>query len=218
MKKLALEATELCSTCKKSLILCDCAPRELRNVGYSGITAPFAYSTSKDSVSKTLILRLKKRDIAVGFQLIASLIAPALEARYGWLVTSVPRRWKSVDKFGFDQAGKLAKALADELDCEYAVTLRRSGETVQKELSYAERKLAASKSYETVGDRFKGRRVILVDDIITSGSTMAECTKLLLDGGAKMVHIVAAARTIHEIKEEQTIDKSVGAQFDALGE
>ena len=44
-------------------------------------------------------------------------------------------------------------------------------------------------------DRIKGRRILLIDDICTTGATLTECVRVLKDAGAKSVCCVAVALT-----------------------
>ena len=45
---------------------------------------------------------------------------------------------------------------------------------------------------------FAGRRVVLIDDVLTTGSTAAECARVLIDGGAARVDVLCWARTLHD--------------------
>jgi predicted amidophosphoribosyltransferase len=44
------------------------------------------------------------------------------------------------------------------------------------------------------GDSLKRKRVLLVDDVMTTGSTLATCTRVLRKGGAKRVDVLVVAR------------------------
>jgi ComF family protein len=65
----------------------------------------------------------------------------------------------------------------------------------QRELSREQRLLNPIGSYE-VALPVEGRRVLLVDDVITTGSTVNECAKVLRSSGAASVAIVAAGRSL----------------------
>ena len=58
----------------------------------------------------------------------------------------------------------------------------------------AERRANVLGVYEAVGpESFKDKRVLLLDDIITTGATAGECARVLLTAGAKEVHCAAIA-------------------------
>jgi competence protein ComFC len=45
-------------------------------------------------------------------------------------------------------------------------------------------------------ERLRGRRLLLVDDVMTTGATFAECARTLLDAGASEVRVAAVARAL----------------------
>jgi len=49
-------------------------------------------------------------------------------------------------------------------------------------------------AFEAKGD-INGRRLLLIDDVITTGATATECSKMLIKAGAKEVNVLALART-----------------------
>ena len=113
-----------------------------------------------------------------------------------------------MDTLLWEQAQKLAKALAAQLGCEYKSIITRKGNTVQKELSMKERIEAADRSYEIHGDKCRGRRILLVDDVVTTGASLAACTRLLYEHGAAEVQVVTAARSRsgHQTEEHTHIE------------
>ncbi len=119
------------------------------------------------------------------------------------LFTYPPRRPSAVNKDGFDQAKRLARALARVSDGEYATLLDRTHRSSreQKKLDADERAVNAAESYRLsakASDRIRGRVVVLCDDLCTTGSTLAECEKQLLFAGAACVVWVTVARTASE--------------------
>ena len=60
-------------------------------------------------------------------------------------------------------------------------------------LSARDRRVNIKNAFEIKGD-IEGRRLLLVDDVITTGATVTECSKELLKAGAKEVVVIALAR------------------------
>ncbi len=117
------------------------------------------------------------------------------------LYTYPPRRRAGVREDGFDQARRLARALARCMDGEFRSLLRRTraAEAEQKALHADERRENAAGAYAlraSVSERIRGRTVVLCDDLCTTGATLTHCTALLLDAGARCVVWATVAQTV----------------------
>lgn len=116
----------------------------------------------------------------------------------GVLVTAVPlhplRRWSR----GYDQAALLGRAFAFELGCPWRPTLCRRRATRSQGAMGARSRRANVQDAFVVRSRLtsvlRGRTVLLVDDVVTSGATVDECTRQLHVAGARRVWVVALAR------------------------
>lgn len=112
-----------------------------------------------------------------------------------WVPISRLRRLKR----GYDQVELLAKAVAEELGTEAVCCLRRVRHTKAQSRTKgaAQRRANVLGAYRAVTpERFQGKRLLLLDDIITTGATMSECARVLLTAGADKVYgaSVASAR------------------------
>ena len=100
---------------------------------------------------------------------------------------------------GYDQVELLAKAVGAELGMEPVRTLRkvRNNPPQSGIVGQAQRKANVLGVYRAAdAEAVRGKRVLMLDDIITTGSTAGEAARVLLTAGAKEVHCgtVAAAR------------------------
>ena len=107
------------------------------------------------------------------------------------LLTWVPV--SSIRKFtrGYDQVELLAKAVGRELGMEPVRTLRKlRNNPPQSGISGIEKRRANVLGiYRAENlERVQGKRVLLLDDIITTGATAGECARVLLTAGAREVH------------------------------
>lgn len=199
-----------CRECGMPMYQCQCVPQAMRRAGVSEYVKLAPYGGAEEVfVPRRLVLFMKdhaRRDVFsfVANELKAG-VADALRrsaARYckagqvlpDTVITYLPRRKQTVRLVGHDQAKELARALsaATGIPAETLLTRVRRTET-QKELSATERmqNLAGAFTAGNVGKR----RVLLVDDVVTTGAGMVHGAKTLLRAGAAEVIAVSVAHT-----------------------
>ena len=111
-------------------------------------------------------------------------------------IIPVPLGRKRLRQRGHNQAALLARGLAHTWDLPIIYTLQRRRETrSQSLLPKHERAHNLQDAFETRRP-LVGRSVLLVDDVVTTGQTVAKAAEALRAGGAGSVHVVAAARTL----------------------
>ena len=112
------------------------------------------------------------------------------------IVTWVPvSRWRRLRR-GYDQVKLLARGVCAELGLEPVACLKKIRHTPpQSQITgQAQRRANVLGAYRAVNEElFRDKRVLLLDDIITTGSTMGECARVLLTAGAGEVHGAAVA-------------------------
>lgn len=107
-------------------------------------------------------------------------------------------RWRLL-KRRYNQSAIMARYLGKEcgLPVLHQALIRTRATPTQGHLSYAERKKNVKRAFAlhpAYKADIKGKTLILVDDVYTTGSTVKECTKVLMKEGAKAVHILTLAR------------------------
>ncbi len=115
------------------------------------------------------------------------------------LITWIPISRKRLRRRGFDQVQRLAESLGRELGIDPVPTLckHRDNPPQSHITGRAQRRANVLGVYQALEpERLEGQRVLLLDDIITTGATAGECARVLLTAGAKAVHcgVIAAAR------------------------
>ena len=120
------------------------------------------------------------------------------------LVVPIPSHWTRLLKRKFNQAAVLAQALAREACLDYAPdALIRPRRTSPHEGMRATARFAnmqgAIKPHPKRGGRLNGRRVLLVDDVMTSGATFAAACEAALQAGACDVFTLALARVVKDV-------------------
>ena len=109
-----------------------------------------------------------------------------------WVPISQRRKWKR----GYEQVQLIAQSTGQQLGTPAVSTLRKTRHTnPQSRLSDASHRRANILGAYAVPDPsiVAGKRILLLDDIITTGSTVSECAKTLLTAGAKEVYCAAIA-------------------------
>ena len=116
------------------------------------------------------------------------------------VLVSVPLHSKRQRERGYNQSELIALAAADRLRLPYyRQVIERIKETkIQNKLTWQQRAQNVADAFwpGKNGNLVKGKRVLLIDDIITSGSTVCNCAKALLSAGANMVYAAAVASPI----------------------
>lgn len=116
-----------------------------------------------------------------------------------WVPVSPIRRFTR----GYDQVELLAKAVGRELGMEPVRTLRKIRHNrPQAGISGAAERRANVLGVYRVTDPalVRDKRVLLLDDVITTGATAGECARVLLTAGAKEVHCGCVAAARHDNK------------------
>ena len=115
-----------------------------------------------------------------------------------WLLVPVPLHARRQRERGFNQSEELVRALARLSKLPLCLALRRDRYTTAQatlERSERQKNLKNAFSLSRAGRRhIAGRSVLLIDDVFTTGSTGAECARILTKGGAAEVVVLAAAR------------------------
>jgi ComF family protein len=100
---------------------------------------------------------------------------------------------------GFNQAELLASALARRLGkpCRRRGLARIRRTPTQTHLTASQRLHNVTGAFEAASDgRWRGHRVLLVDDVMTTGATVSECARALKEAGAEAVFVVTLARGV----------------------
>lgn len=125
---------------------------------------------------------------------LASLLAHEVEGWAGWpqVVTYVPATLQALRRRGFDHAWEISRAVAELLEIPHATVLGRSRARDQRSLGREDRFRNACGSFTATG-AISGR-VLLVDDVLTTGATLDDAARTLLEAGADEVRIATVAR------------------------
>ena len=187
----------ICDSCRAALPRCDV---QLRGAYYGVVSAPLWYT---GGVRKALMDPKFHRRMG-GLDLFGSLMGECAKRWYDGAfdaVTWVPVSGKRLRKRGFDQSRLLAASLCVDWHTMPQETLRKVVDNPpQSSLLGTERRRANVLGvYRPVRpEAIRGRRFLLIDDLMTSGATLAECVRVLREAGAADVVCLTLAITPRE--------------------
>ncbi len=140
-----------------------------------------------------------QQDVALGDFFCTFLIAIIEEHKWQFdLVVPVPVSKSRLKSRGYNQSELLSRPIARYFCVNHSTkALKRVRETEsQFSLSSKERNRNMEDAFLGFPAKLNNKRVLVVDDIITTGATMNQCAKSLLQAGAKEVYGVSIAKTI----------------------
>lgn len=182
-----------CTRCWQPSEVSPCARCRTSPPPFEALRTPFAF----EGPARRALLEAK-------FQGVTAVLAPLAEAAADvvptdWrveLVVPVPLHPRRERQRGYNQAALLAEGVARRLGAPVeAGALRRLRATPPQaglDLGARSRNLEGAFACDIAS--VQGRRVLLVDDITTTGATFAACARTLLDGGAASVVCLAITR------------------------
>lgn len=162
----------------------DCPPAPL-----ASSRAPFLY----EGPARKAILRLKFS----GWRNVAAALADAMVAlgpNPADAVTWVPLAGRRLAERGYDQARALAAAVGVRLGLPVAPFVRRVVQAPPQARRTGAERRAAMRGAFAPRRGSPPERVLLVDDVLTTGATAAACARALVDAGARQVTLLTAAR------------------------
>jgi ComF family protein len=180
-----LGAEAICGACARDIPL------------YARARAALRY----DEASRTLVLAFKHGDKLQLTPTLGRFMRHAgAELRAACdVIVPVPLHWTRLFARRYNQAAVLAHALSVRggLPVEADLLRRRRATPSQGRSGRAERRRNVRGAFARKrGRNVAGRRVLLVDDVLTTGATVTECTRVLMESGAKAVDVLTVARTV----------------------
>lgn len=165
-----------------------------------GIKGIKVYSAAYYSgVIKKLIIRFKYQNDFYSGEAISSILLEFMKSRklIGELITYVPISKSSLRKRGFNQCEFISRFISNEINIPcYGVLERAKEVSEQKRLHIEDRKTNMMEVFKV--NRYSiinNKRIILIDDVLTTGATVLSCYKELMKSGAKEVIILTVSKS-----------------------
>lgn len=210
MQRLQKESEMLCPLCGCRAAECLCVPTELPSActplnGRVHISAGFYLPGQGNRCLSRLIFALKDKSSDAAARILARMLSSLLmrtlleagEDPRTWLLVYPPRSAARKAETGLDHARRLTRLLGKELGAPTANVFRRRGGQEQKTLHEDER-------FDNIRrtmilrhpEKCRGRKILLIDDVLTSGATLSRCAELLQNAGAESVFCATILKTL----------------------
>lgn len=195
-----------CRYCGKRMFECRCAKDLLHKCGVRTHLKLVRYRPGDaECVANRIVYALKRKNDAFVFAFAAEQLSrPFLKYvteknidADDVVITYVPRLPRQVKRYGYDQAKILASLVAGGVSLEACELIERVGKSrEQKELTKAERVANVAGAFAAASDAdLRGKTVFIVDDVVTSGASMAACAEVLREMGADDIVALSLAST-----------------------
>ena len=192
-RKLVRDGRMLCPDCEKNLPFPE-KELQVQHFPHLALCASPLYYTG--DVKKSL-QRYKFHGAAAYCRIYGELMADCMKehAMKANLITWVPLSGRRLRKRGYDQAKLLAEEIARRTGAEVRrLLIKQVHNRAQSGAGSPEERAKNVKGvYRSTGDA-AGKRILLVDDIVTTGATLSEAAEVLLSAGAKEVIGLTLAR------------------------
>jgi ComF family protein len=183
------EGRLLCRKCQASL---PPAPRlsSVEGADLDAVSAAVIYQ----GIAKNLVWKLKSSGAQAAAVVMAEIMLPLIKNHKRVTLVSVPTATSRVRQRGYDQSRLLGRALARQAGLPWMNCLARIGQTHQVGANREQRRQQLHDAFRVAQKRLvTGKHLILVDDVVTTGSTLEAAAKILKEAGAIRVDALTFA-------------------------
>lgn len=175
----------------------------LCRLGLSGFDSAYAYGSYEGPLRK-LIQLLKYGRIPTLAAPLGRLMAAGLPRERSFdVIVPMPMHWRRRWSRGFNQADLLARVLSRRIGVRVCGAVRRVKATPpQAGLTAAKRRANMSAAFAVrLPESVRGKRVLLIDDVFTTGATAGACARALKRAGAAHVAVLTVARADRRVPD-----------------
>ncbi len=210
---------ESCPVCMNTSDRCNCTPDYFFNYQPSIPSLCFYRPESGDVPSNAIIAMKRRLDfelfdfmaIELSSKLATTLCKMGMEGK-DCIITWVPRKSSAIAESGFDQGREIAKRVAKIYGAKIYPLFTRSGGKEQKKLDRKSRKKNAEGSiklnesmkglprfgdHHSIGEFLRGKNIIIIDDVMTSGATLRRACELLHSQNVSNTAVACVAKSIN---------------------
>ena len=210
-------AADICVECEAELPwimnACYCCGQELDNFenicgcclrkkpAFDRTIAPFHYQTPIDNFITTLKFGNKLIYAKILGELMISKLTCHYQELHLWpeIIIPVPLHHKRLCERGFNQSLEITRPISKKLKIpiDFKSCYRTENTKAQTQISCKERQKNLINAFAVKRD-FHAKHIAIIDDVMTTGSTMGELSKILRQHGVQIIDIWCCARTCHD--------------------
>jgi predicted amidophosphoribosyltransferase len=155
-----------------------------------------------DSLLSRHIWTLKKnashaRPLGRGLEIVVKELYP--ELLKSTMIVPIPQHPDKLFERGFNQSLELSNVVGECFNLPVEDVLRKTQNIDMRPMGREERRLAVEEMYvhgEKCSEIVDREKIMIIDDVVTTGFTVAKCARLLKEAGAKDVNVLVAGRTV----------------------
>ena len=192
-----IDKSDICSECEKTLPYTKGDSVYQKFLFVDKCISPLYY---KDYVRRA-VLRFKFSGCSCYSRRLGAIMSECAENNLDCgsidMISCIPLSKKRLHDRGYNQAELLAREISKAVDVKFVPTLKKiKNNTAQSTIKDAKLRAKNVIGVYTVTDpeTVKGKYILLVDDVVTTGSTVSECARMLKKAGAKAVYCITLAR------------------------
>ncbi|WP_411676745.1 ComF family protein [Caproicibacter sp.] len=195
--KIVAPGTKVCQGCSSAIK--PVSAMRCMNLSGGGQNIPCAVLYSYEDQVRDSIIRFKfygeKSNAEFYADQLSELIGSRMNASSFDVVTAVPISRERKKGRGYNQSELIARKIAEKLNLPYRECLEKIRDNPEQHLlPRTERMKNVKGIYRADKDLAAGNSILLIDDIVTTGSTLCECAGVLLESGAEAVSCAAIAQ------------------------
>lgn len=196
----------LCLDCGAYARDCHCVTPIMRDAGLDVLIKYAFYDASdKDAALNRIIRRLKHIPDRLAFAYFAAILSRHLSVlcnsrgytKDNTLVVHIPRSKKTIARDGHDQAELFAAAVAKRMNFTHRAVIKRLKHGKTQKYLHIDERIENVKGMFCLknADLVKGKKIILADDLVTTGATVSEAARILMSAGAADVVCICIANS-----------------------
>ncbi len=184
---------KFCKDCERGLEFVKIKQYKNKNNKFDRLISVFYY---KDT-AKRVVLRYKFHGKKYLYKTMAEFMHKEFEENYDDInfdyITYIPMSFSEYMKRGFNQTKVLTKVLSRKTKIKHKKLLRKKHKTKNQVGLKAQERAENLKGCFENTEKLKGKNILLIDDVKTTGATLNECSKVLRKAGAKGIYCITFA-------------------------